>query len=71
MYICELRHIVIKSIYVPSPWSVSDCKKYFTEYISIALRMGGSAEVSVLKIENSYFFDPLMADGLYRVVVDK
>ncbi len=56
---------------VPSPWSVSDCKRYFTECISIALMRGGSVEVSVLKIENSYLFDPVMADGLYRVVVDK
>jgi hypothetical protein len=56
---------------VPSSWFVSDCRRYFTEYISNALMMGGSVEFSVLKIETSYLADPLVADLLYRVFAFK
>ena len=55
---------------IPSSWSVADCERFFTEYISTALMMGGSAELWVFMIENWYF--PLgKTDGLYKVTVLK
>jgi hypothetical protein len=42
-----------------------------TEYISTALRIGGSVELSVLKIETSYFLAIIKADWLYTVVAYK
>ena len=58
--------------YIPSSWSVSDCKRFFTEYTSIALMMGGSVEFSVFTSEKTYF-PPVLVNAclLYKVTADK
>ena len=55
---------------IPSCWSVSDCERSLTVYISIALMIGGSVEFPVLRIEKTHF-PHVKAVGPYTVSVNK